>query len=215
MKYVLMLSASLLVFANVSQAEDATTMPSTLPATVPVAPATMTAAPMVRGKALPDGYAVLNTRSIFMKGRVAPPVVPNVTTTQPVVTPTIRPEHKIVFVGVTESDGSAAAMFEDTAAGKIITTKLNETIASGKVTEITLDSVTYSADGKPLKVLVGQALDGTEPPPVTARATITDSSTGPPTTGPTAAPGGGESGPTDPAIADILERMRARRRAGQ
>ncbi len=230
MKYAVLVSAALLTLATVSRADDPATLPSTLPATLPAtvptveattlpttAPAMQAALnspPMVNGKLLPGGYAILNTRSIFMKGRVPSPVVPAVTTTQPIITPTVRPEHKIVFIGATETDGSVSAMFEDTAAGKIITAKLNDAIASGKVTEITLDSVTYTADGKPVKILVGQALDGSEPPPITARATITDNGNGPPTTGPTAAPSG-NSDTNDAANADILERMRARRRSGQ
>src|SRR3569623_443779 len=48
---------------------EATTMPSTAPATQPSVQTT----PGDRSKLLPGGYVILNTRSIFMKGRVPTP----------------------------------------------------------------------------------------------------------------------------------------------
>lgn len=245
MKYAATVSAALLTLASVSLAQDPATMPTTeptpLPTTMPTSapsieatttPATApTSMPSTspttqasnvppaydRSKLLPGGYAILNTRSIFMKGRVSIPPAPGVsaaTTPPPPTVPTARPEHKIVFVGVTETDGTASAMFEDTAAGKIISAKLNESIASGKVTSISLDEVTYTADGKPTKVLIGQAIDGTDGPAASSRVAITDNGNGPPTTGPIVAPAG-STGSTDAALSDVIERMRARRRAGQ
>ena len=193
---------------------EATTVPSTAPASQP----SVRIAPSDRSKLLPGGYAILNTRSIFMKGRVPTPPSTGTgvgaTSLPPTTMPAARAEHKIVFVGVTETDGTASAMFEDTGAGKILSTKLNESIASGKVTSISLDEITYTADGKSTKVLVGQALDGTDGPSVSARVTITDNGNGPPTSGPVVAPAGGDAS-IDAAANDVLERMRARRRAGQ
>ena len=193
---------------------EATTVPSTAPASQP----SVRTAPGDRSKLLPGGYAILNTRSIFMKGRVPTPPSTGTgvgaTSLPPTTMPAARAEHKIVFVGVTETDGTASAMFEDTGAGKILSTKLNESIASGKVTSISLDEITYTADGKSTKVLVGQALDGTDGPSVSARVTITDNGNGPPTSGPVVAPAGGDAS-IDAAANDVLERMRARRRAGQ
>jgi hypothetical protein len=201
---------------------EPSTMPATLPATLPSAAASVrtpasvpTTGPAGRSKTLPKDYAVLTTRSIFMKGRVPTPIPGGGVTAPPTTQISAgRPEHKIVFVGVTETDGTASAMFEDTGAGKIISCKRNDPIASGKVTEITLDTITYTADGKGSKILVGQTLDAGDGPPVSARATIVDNGNGPPTTGPTAGGSGVSSsgGGSGASENDVLERLKAKRR---
>ena len=219
--------ATTVPIATTEPATQPATMPTSQPTTVPLmidtaasrptsAPAL---APGVRSKTLPTDYSELTTRSIFMKGRVPPPRefgAPVGPSTMPTSMPSARAERKIVFVGVTETDGTPSAMFEDTAAGKIISCKSGESIATGKVTHITLDTITYEADGRALKIEVGQNLEGGDGPSLSARATITDNGNGAPTTNPVpgAAPSG-DSGGGGGGSNDILERMRARRRAGQ
>jgi len=193
-RHALLASAAIglatIVVAQTSMPTESTTQPATLPTTrAAVAPAT-------RPRLMP--YVVFNTRSIFMKGRVPPPSGGTGSTTQPTSTSPARAEAKIVFLGVAEADGVATAVFEDTSAGKIVSCKAGDPLASGKITEVTLDAVTYESAGKAVRVLVGQNLDAGDGPAMASRATLSGSTTAP--------SGGGDSGD------DVVARMRAKRR---
>ena len=179
------------VVAQTTMPTESTTQPATLPTTTRAA-----VAPTTRPRLMP--YIVFNTRSIFMKGRVPPPPTGGTgSTTQPTSTSPARAEAKIVFLGVTEADGVATAVFEDTSAGKIVSCKAGDPLASGKITEVTIDSVTYESAGKAVRVLVGQNLDAGDGPAMASRATLSGSTT---------APSGGDGGD------DVVARMRAKRR---
>ncbi len=180
-------------------------MPATLPATLPTTSPTTQAStqpttrPIGRSsrEILPPDYAVFTTRSIFMKGRVPTPVNittdifgPSTGTTQP-----RKSEDMIVFNGVTDVDGDVAAFIEDTSTGKVSTYKTGDSIAQGKILNITLDSLEYQgADGRSVRVLIGQTLTGGEAVPLSERAA-------PP----------GSSSPGDPN--SVLEKMK--RKAGR
>jgi hypothetical protein len=185
--------------------EAPSTQPTTFPATQPTTlPATMPAKPVVSRitgteiPAPPAEYGVLTNRTVFMKTRIPPP--PPVPSTQPVNTaPVARPEATMVFNGVTNVDGVGYALFEDTAAGKVLGFRVGDAIASGKITAITLDGLEYESNGVTRRILLGQTLEGGEAPDLASRATVSGGLTTQPSTG---------NGAEDP----ILKMLRERRR---
>jgi hypothetical protein len=178
------------------------TFPSTQPATLPATmPATRAVVSRITGKELPappPEYTVLSNRTVFIKTRIPPPPpVPSATVTDTL--PIVPPEATLVFNGVTNVDGVGYAIFEDTAAGKILGFKVGDTIASGKITAITLDGLDYEANGQTQRILLGQTLEGGDAPDLATRATVTGGLTTQPSSG---------SAAEDP----ILKMLRERRR---
>ncbi|MGD1278175.1 MAG: hypothetical protein ABR964_13260 [Tepidisphaeraceae bacterium] len=121
------------------------------PATQPEPILIPTPRPMSRQYQLPPD------RTIFVKGRLASDASGGTRPAGPA-----RPEETLVFSGVTETDYQMVAFVEDTAAGKISQLQVGDSIASGKITDITLDSLEYEADGKRTLVRVGQNLLGAD-----------------------------------------------------
>jgi len=199
--------AVLLAVSPLAVAQVVTTAPTTEPSALATQPATLpttqallpTTAPTTRPRFLPGDFAILDTRSIFLKGHVSPATAAPAGNASPSAVTSNSPESSIVFSGVTASDGVLAAMFEDTTAGKIVLCKAGDAIARGKLTQITLDAVTYETPGRTTRVQVGQTLDAGEAPAVASRASITIDSSGNPTTAPSSSN-------------DVLERLRAKRR---
>jgi hypothetical protein len=156
-------------------------------------------------KPLPVDYAVLNSRSFFVHGRIIePPTIDDngedPTRGRPPGPSRSRPEKNLLFNGSTRADGDWMALIEDTAAAKIIKVNVGDKLAQGTVSAITLTTLDYDAAGKTVRISLGQNLDGE----AIAGSTTRPSEAGP-TSGPSA-PGG--SGPLD-----ILERMRQKRAA--
>lgn len=200
------------------------TNPSTSPTTLAVSGtgsrrreflASLPAHPVDAARSMSADFAILNRRSIFVKGqqRVSDPVAravlpPStaVATTQDSSSPA-SPEHRIVFNGATRANDQMAAFLEDTSSNSIMKLKVGDSVAFGKITGITLDVLTYEARGKVTEVTIGHNLEGgvvalastSQPAPVSV--------SGAPTTGPTSAPSA--SGSAEPN--DILERLRRKR----
>jgi hypothetical protein len=181
--------------------------PATLPA-MPTKPLPMSAA-----------YAVVNYRSIFIKGNQAitrePPPPPPGSGTH-IQKPPTRPEELIVFNGVLMVDGQPEALVEDTSARKSMAVKVGDPLATGRVTGVTFDSLDYQAKGSVvIHVSLGQNLDGhAAAPGDTAAPTLGAPSAtatgGPSGAGPTTAPAGAES-TAGLSTDDILARMRKKR----
>ena len=156
-------------------------------------------------KPLPVDYAVLNTRSFFVHGRLIEdrgsrdfgPRDPQAEGSR--FSSPLRPEKNLLFNGSTRADGEWMALIEDTAAAKIIKVNVGDKLAQGKVSAITLTTLDYDAAGKIVRISLGQNLDGE----AIAGSTTRPSEAGP-TSGPSPAGGGGP-------LADILERMRQKR----
>lgn len=122
------------------------------PATQPEPILIPTPRPMSRQYQLPPD------RTIFVKGRLASDGSGG--TTRP--GGPARPEETLVFSGVTETDYQILAFIEDTASGKIRQLQEGDSIASGKITDITLDSLEFEAGDKTTLVHVGQNLLGAD-----------------------------------------------------
>ena len=129
------------------RASSATTAPST--------------SPMLASQPMPNEYALLKTRSIFLKGR-APlgGAGAGGPATQPAPK---RQEDLLVFNGATinEFDGQAIGFVEDTSSpGKVTRVKVGDVLAHGKVARITLTQLDYEAAGKTATIEIGQSLSG-------------------------------------------------------
>ncbi len=182
---------------------------STLPATRPTSePTTATATTnsvtrpttqaVGNGKTLlPSAYAIFSRRSLFTNKPLAADTAAAPMPTTMVATPVALPiEQTMVFAGAIDADGVGAALFEDTAAGRVLKFNVGDAIARGRITRITIDAIDYDVAGRTVHVTVGQTLDGAAGPDLRNRAVLLQ-----PTTNP-ASPGGD----------DVLERLRAKRR---
>jgi hypothetical protein len=150
---------------------------------------------------LPGEFGALLTRSIFARGRPAPP--PGAGQGGPQ-----GPEAGLGLRGVGLQDGVFMALIEDVAAKSVKRIKAGEPIASGTIKSIDLDSVVYEGGGgKTTKVAVGQNLLGAPlPPPAPPQS----QPAGPP---PGAQPGGGPQ-PGQPGQPGQRGSPAARSRAG-
>jgi hypothetical protein len=71
------------------------------------------------------------------------------------------PENVLVLTGVTITDHNTVAFIEDTSQGTVKQVKVGDSIAQGKISDITLEELDYKAsDGHVVHVGVGQNLRG-------------------------------------------------------
>ncbi len=218
-----------------TQQSEAATAPATTTAvaasTAPVQPTTMSAMtadtgapasqpsiaptaayPSRHSLPMPGDYASLISRSIFVRGNQVtydrPANAPSNNTSVAPIQEIIRPERALVFNGVTESD-SAIALIEDTNAHHVLTVRVGDSIASGKITAITLNNIDYLANGRVTHIAIGQNLQG-ESSTATGSASIAGpmSATTLPTSGGTLT-GGADS------IADRMRRRRLQETGGK
>ena len=202
----------------------ATAMPGSFPgpttATVPVKPAHSRVSSFPRtvaaAKPMPKEFDLVVTRSIFIKGLQYRG--PDKTNTEPrdprssEPRPTLaRPEKNLLFNGAMDADGQWIALVEDISIAKVLTLKVGDKVAGGKVAAMTLGTLDYDANGKVKRILMGQNLDGEAVSIATTRPAL--ATTGPTTEslpGPMVVPLSGPGG-----AADILEQMRLRRQQGK
>jgi hypothetical protein len=166
---------------------------------------------------LPSDFAILNSRSIFVKGgRLPPPggeIVDRRSSDEGARPPPVTP---LVFDGVLKDESTANqayAIIEDTVNAKVLVFKVGDSVPTGaKISNITLDKMDLTgADGKVLSIALGQNLQGGAGPGVLNRTT-------PITSGPGAASGSTSAPalsvppgtPRQPgeSIADYLRRKR-------
>jgi hypothetical protein len=147
--------------------------------------------------AMPKEFAPLLSRSIFVKGRSARHSAP-APSTQP-TTPAAAAEAVLVLNGVTKTTHELTAFIEDRSTGKVTPLRLNEPIARGKVVGITLDALSYEANGHVVRVAIGDNLRGEAAPKPSSRPTSGASDAAGATTAPS------------PQIQSVLERLRLKR----
>jgi hypothetical protein len=169
-----------------------------------------------RPKSIYTDYALLLHRSIFIKGNQNSVVDPGANggrgpTTAPIgPTDTARPERNLIFNGVTESDAEVA-LVEDVGAHKVNKLHVGDTIASGKITRITFDSLDYEANGKVTTVQIGENFEGSSAFPTSGPSVYTAASPSGGTTSGSSAGGGSAAGAAPAVNPSVLERMRQRR----
>ncbi len=162
---------------------------------------------------MPRDYSIFNYRSLFMRGRV--PAAGRDSSRSRESSSSDRtfdgfktPEEAFVFNGVTQTDEGAEAFIENLSTKKVSLVRVGQSIATGKITGISIHTLQYTAGGKSIRIEIGQNLAGVVAEPSTAVSTAS-------TTQPADAPAGmpGASPPIPGGTDDILERMRKRREA--
>jgi hypothetical protein len=113
------------------------------------------------------------------------------------MTPIWSPENVMVFNGASNANGQMVAFIENTSLNSIARFQVGDSVATGKITAITLDQLDYSVNGRVTHVLIGQNLFGVDTQVLTTQAVVGNS--GAATSGPA---GGADS---------VLERLRLRR----
>jgi hypothetical protein len=145
---------------------------------------------------MPNEYALLTTRSIFLKGRAPLGGAGAGATTREAPK---RLEDLLVFNGATinDVDGEAIGFVEDTSSpGKVTRVKVGDPLAHGKVARITLSQLDYESAGKVSTIEIGQSLSGVQ---VSAAGATSMPSASPP----------------DPNEDPIITRMRRARQEGR
>jgi hypothetical protein len=148
--------------------------------------------------ALPKDFAPLLSRSIFVKGRPTHHYTP-APSTQPTVPAAAAAEAVLVLNGVTKTPQELTAFVENRSSGKVTPLRLNDPIARGKVVGITLDALSYEADGHVVRVAIGDNLRGEAAPKPSSRPTSGASDDAGTTTAPS------------PQMQSVLERLRLKR----
>ena len=124
--------------------------------------------------ALPEEFAILQTRSPFMHG--------------PKPGRSAGPEASLVLKGAVEIGGRFIAFFEDKASKRVMQLSMGEPVGRGKVKKISLDAIEYEAAGAAAKrIEVGQNLNGEVVPPTPTSKPA-----------PATSPGEGPGGPNQP-----------------
>ncbi|HEY8669152.1 MAG TPA: hypothetical protein VIL86_21055, partial [Tepidisphaeraceae bacterium] len=166
------------------------------------APTTQPSPPAQSSRSLPSEFSLLRARSIFTKSRISirgdEPV--HSSTTASTTAPAARPEQSIVFDGALDTDGEMIAFLEDTIAGRMLKLRVGDSVARGKITEISLSYLDYTSNDAVIRVSIGQTLDGGEGPAVSSRAAVAAG-----TTAPASAPSDTGSGD------DIIQRLKQKR----
>ena len=132
--------------------------PASRPAVAAAAAPTM----MVSTTPLPmsAAFAVVQTRSIFVKGEQSLRTDRGGGYGTPSLPQPYHPQASLVFNGVTVVGDRADAMIEDTNAHKVFTVRVGELLAGGRVLAITFDNLDYMYGGKMTRVAIGQTLEG-------------------------------------------------------
>ncbi len=165
-----------------------------------------------------DAYAILKTRSIFVKGDQSISQNPHSSDVPSAPSGPLvgRQEASLVFNGVISVNGEADALVEDLGSHNVVVIRPGDPVAGGKVSSISFDDLAYETKGKTLHVEIGQNLEGTQPPD----GALGDGSSTSPTTLPVNSGSGvtGGGGAVVPAGAageisadDLIAKMKARR----
>jgi hypothetical protein len=100
-----------------------------------------------------ESYKILLDRSMFSVSRAAPAAA------SASAAPASAPADAVLSLkGISQDDARFTAFVEDSAVGRIREVKVGDVLARGRVSAINLTSVEYVADGKTVRVAVGQSL---------------------------------------------------------
>jgi hypothetical protein len=188
-----------------------TTRPSLAPRPRQSAPASAVVAPV---PPMPRDYSIFNYRSLFMRGRVpaagrdAGRSRESSSSSDRTVDGFRTPEEAFIFNGVTQTDEGAEAFIENLSTKKVSLVRVGQSIATGKITGISIHTLQYTAGGKSIRIEIGQNLAGVVAEPSTA---VSATSATQPADAPPGTPGA--SPPIPGGTEDILERLRKRREA--
>jgi hypothetical protein len=162
----------------------------------------------------PDAYAVLKTRSIFVKGNqsIAEEVRPSTYTRGGL---SDKQANLLVFNGVILVNDEPDALVEDLTTHEVVKVRPGDAIAGGRVSAITFDDLAYELGGTIKHVAIGENLEGAiaSVNPFAPGGSTTLPTTGPVTGGSTGTPSIGST--NNLSQDDIIARLKARRNSGQ
>ena len=173
--------------------------PTSQPATV-----FQTSSPLISSHPFDPAYGILLTRSIFARsGRGAG--VPAISSSDPTAAAAAAarnaPEASLTFRGVMRDGPKLIAFIEDARTGKTLRIKAGDPLATGRVTELTLDRLVYQVGDKRNAIEVGYTLSGGAPPATQPTGGASGSGTSSQASSASPSTGGD----------DIVERLRRRR----
>lgn len=169
---------------------------------------TTTTAPSARRQSYSERYGVLADHNIFMRERGRAPA------TQRAAEPARQrsPEETIVLSGIAAEYDGVRAYFEDSSGAPGLKLSVGDSVANGKVANISMDGVEYESNGKRTLVQVGCNLRGE---PVLLASPI-EIATAPPTSAPAGgAPTTTAAKPADPNDPNLSMEQRLRLRRAQ
>jgi hypothetical protein len=147
-----------------------------------------------------DRYKVIVERSIFLRDRT--PRSERVRQA-----PVYRPERDIVLAGIVEQDGVRFALLENLKSGSVTRVRAGDAVAQGVVERMDIDAIYYRSGGEPVRVALGQNLDGASASRLSSvlAEAAAEMVEGAPVAKPAAA--------TGPAEGAVIERLRQRRQS--
>ncbi len=150
-----------------------------------------------------DNDKVVVERNIFRRDRRRAPK----TVFAPAKEPPPRPERYIVLTGIVQQSKGHIAFLEDTRTGTTTRVRIGDSVAEGKLKDITLDYVEYESNGDVARIEIGKNLDGSVSTPAIPQESSEEDGT--PDVPAAGTPGDGAAAGGDEAA--ILERLRQKR----
>ncbi|QOV88112.1 hypothetical protein [Humisphaera borealis] len=121
-------------------------LPSTRPTINPL--------PALEPLPLPDKYKPLLNRNLFAVGRSST----SARSRQEAVAPV--PEDRFALRGIMHQSGQFTALIEDTSTRQVRRLFAGESIARGRLSDVSFDGLRYEAEGRDTRVAIGEKLSG-------------------------------------------------------
>ena len=106
-----------------------------------------------------EDYRVISTRNIFSRNRM-PDVKPAFSESGPIPEREIKEESYLVLRGIVKKDGRFVAFVEDNRTNRVKQVLKNEEIGNGKISDITIDFISFKLEDNIIKVKTGMSLEG-------------------------------------------------------
>jgi hypothetical protein len=103
-----------------------------------------------------DDYKIISERNIFSRNRTKTVVLTEIQK-QVIIVPEQR---YLTLRGITKQSDGYVSFIEDSRTSNVARHKKGDSVAAGKITDITLDSLSYKHGGKTLKIEIGMNLEG-------------------------------------------------------
>ena len=175
------------------------------PPTSQPATAFQTSSPLIASHPFDPAYGILLTRSIFARsgrGAGVPAVTSSDSAAAAAAAARSAPEASLTFRGVMRDGPQLIAFIEDARTGRTLRVKTGDPVATGRVTELTLDRLVYQAGEKRSAIQVGYTLSGGAPPATQPSAVASGSGSSSSQTGASSPSTGAD------AIVERLQRQR-------
>lgn len=106
-----------------------------------------------------EDYKIISTRNIFSRNRM-PESIPTFSGPSQVPVRELKEESYLVLRGIIKKDGRFVAFVEDNRTNRIKKVLKNDEIGNGKISDITIDFISYKLEDNTIKVKTGMSLEG-------------------------------------------------------